>query len=1564
MEWYDAVYDTNDFVLDVNFTAQTISTAGVNARRKRVAGGYIGDLDWILQGRYDASGIITGIIKNTAENLTRIGTLTGLIGVEGAVATFLIDEEAGSGQNISFVGGFVAAPVGTISGTSYTHFDLYHKAQTDQRQLYTDLNLASGGPAGLLVATATSFDTAGATGFTLGTGGFQRIYYLDGGSSGDSGGLRTGTDIDGFAILRGRHSSTVIYRAGILAGTDLGSSVNADLAPASADATALWTGIGYVIHSSNTASKTEPFATEALNFSVDFVNGTIRTVANSIGDSGEFGAVVGAANRFGVRGTFGGALPPGILGGTVTYGLAEDDTEDSIMELSGLIGRDGAIGVFANEASASLRYAGGFSARPFALTPAAATDTAPTVVDVDVLPDYPDFAKDVLTPAGTSQGGFLKTNAEDFGVYQPTTAYSTHTRNFERANPTGGAWVNLPTAFGLVPNSVVTLRNDIDFDGGVGYFYIQDDNESIFYYYAGILADTDLGAPRTETEGTAIWPGRFIDELIKDHADKDNFVDFHIDFGRGELQFRNPASTAGGYTLAYGTNRYTLNGIFGNRIIDKNGNILTTGQLGGQITRVSTISGSQVAPITGLIGEKGVVGAFVNSANLSGFAGGFWAVPELAEPVDLNDKLVNFADWSDPFGRATPPPTKPSSPSKSEFLTGNAAVTVIGGPNEIELDGSGLNEPTNVSPCCALGDGRARFALTFGNATYDGKPLGGAGTAADGVAGFATTGPSSSRGHYRYAGLLSGTDLGAPISANTPVGAWKGRFVGIRRGTSSSLFRTIRDFTLNVTYNGTGGGTLTMFNAANTPNSTITDSLTSTSYYEMVNGAYDASGVISGKINFRHVQGDDDITVEGILTGLIGVDGAVGAFISGTGTIKSIGEYSNTVRAFGGFVAGPAYVPPMGTTAFLLENALDGDGASMTIPTVAGTNLYNFITAGATELTLTNATNKSAVKLGDLDGNDNSASGFAIETTSPGGVTRRHVGILDGTDVGAPLTLSANITADWTGLLSIQTETLISAKAITLNVGFDGTTGTITTQHGGFYYDTTGGSADPNIVINGKFGANGVIYGTTSATNTSAPLSTVAIAGTLTGLIGVNGAVAVFAGNNGGGNYGYAGGFVATPKPSPACATTNCVDYADWATTTTPDVVNGFVTEHKFATSAGSAVLTNQLVATSTSVYDTSAGGDVSDGFGYYHSSGYYYVGILATTNLGAPLDMTTAEGIWSGEVTLAESDGSIATVETHDFTLGVTFGATSSGNAGSVDSGAIGTTDITFAGEFDANGVITGTTASTANGAGVVQGLIGAEGAVGAFHSTKTGNGAYAGGFIAKPTEPDVSYAAWESSFDTGGVNADQTLQDSGFTNAVRGTSDYIKLDGDTKIVTSAGTFTPNILRLNETVGEPGYESGIAYRNVSVTGSLGQTYAGILPTTNLGAPLVDGSKDGTWTGRLEGITGFAEPSLALDTFSMKVTWTGNGGTIKSLDGDGDVGFAPVGGFDKGMKFTGDFNALGVMWGDVKANINDVDPDNGTFSGLIGAKGAVGVFEGVTGVFSYGGGFVVQPPSN
>ncbi len=57
---------------------------------------------------------------------------------------------------------------------------------------------------------------------------------------------------------------------------------------------------------------------------------------------------------------------------------------------------------------------------------------------------------------------------------------------------------------------------------------------------------------------------------------------------------------------------------------------------------------------------------------------------------------------------------------------------------------------------------------------------------------------------------------------------------------------------------------------------------------------------------------------------------------------------------------------------------------------------------------------------------------------------------MNGTDVGSPLTLDASITGEWKGFLAMQTANFSSAKAITLDVGFDGTVGTIATKSGGF----------------------------------------------------------------------------------------------------------------------------------------------------------------------------------------------------------------------------------------------------------------------------------------------------------------------------------------------------------------------------------------------------------------------------------------------------------------------------------------------------------------------------------
>ncbi|MCA8836154.1 MAG: hypothetical protein K8953_13820, partial [Proteobacteria bacterium] len=60
----------------------------------------------------------------------------------------------------------------------------------------------------------------------------------------------------------------------------------------------------------------------------------------------------------------------------------------------------------------------------------------------------------------------------------------------------------------------------------------------------------------------------------------------------------------------------------------------------------------------------------------------------------------------------------------------------------------------------------------------------------------------------------------------------------------------------------------------------------------------------------------------------------------------------------------------------------------------------------------------------------------------------------------------------------------------------------------------------------------------------------------------------------------------------------------------------------------------------------------------------------------------------------------------------------------------------------------------------------------------------------------------------------------------------------------------------------------------------------------------------------------------------------------------------------------GYFNAAGVMWGAFA--VGDEANDNASFSGLIGEKGAVGVFKGsskTTERIGYVGGFFVKPPA-
>ncbi len=477
----------------------------------------------------------------------------------------------------------------------------------------------------------------------------------------------------------------------------------------------------------------------------------------------------------------------------------------------------------------------------------------------------------------------------------------------------------------------------------------------------------------------------------------------------------------------------------------------------------------------------------------------------------------------------------------------------------------------------------------------------------------------------------------------------------------------------------------------------------------------------------------------------------------------------------------------------------------------------------------------------------------------------------------------------------------------------------------------------------------------------------------------------------------------ATCAGTPACAD-GVITYADWVEIASPDATPNTTTRRNqflqgdattgLNVGTGYALFNGRVPSTLTIDFENGhprilipgIEGDATGGLALFRGEvadvNYYYVGILPNTNLGAPITTTTGTAKWGGRLFLLFAND-------HNFILDVDFGKRE------VSFPVSATNNFSLKGTWDERGVITGTTLEAQyldaertmlnvghalNTPGILTGLIGQDGAVGVFHSNNDGIGTqpYIGGFIVVPPPPPdpcialsncAEFSAWESSFASGGVNVSQPLRDSGFTNnvtrteLVRATSDYIKLDGDNKIVTSGGTFTPNILRLHDSVEQDGYESGFAYAHDDIN-TTGQTYAGILATTNLGAPLIDDSKDGTWTGRLAGITGVGD-SLGSNTaaFSLTVTFGGDSdvaGSVGTIKTEGTNGFASIDGNSNGIRLIGDFNAAGVMWG--RMNLGGAVDDNGTFSGLIGAKGAVGVFEGVNPSFSFSGGFELHPP--
>ncbi len=683
---------------------------------------------------------------------------------------------------------------------------------------------------------------------------------------------------------------------------------------------------------------------------------------------------------------------------------------------------------------------------------------------------------------------------------------------------------------------------------------------------------------------------------------------------------------------------------------------------------------------------------------------------------------------------------------------------------------------------------------------------------------------------------------------------------------------------------------------------------------------------------------------------------------------------------------------------------------------LANDKKYTLITGGAESLELGDAVAKHATVFGDLTFKStvlpvsSSFRGETAFTASPNvaggisyasnaGVTKFYAGLLSDTDVG--LLLEAAPTANWVGRLAIvygEAITADSSHAVAdfqLMIDFANPTPTLSQtvrlNVGDFY---------GQVIIAGEFNDKGVIYGTTTYQLINSSSNAVVSSGTglLTGLIGQKGAAAVF--HRTAGTTNFIGGFVATPYVPAEDDFPNKVTFRDWVrefdyplpTSALVEEARITAPSHFIRPKAGEMLadgerfdLTGFTGTTERTARrnDTMGNAGYTDGFiygfGTIDNRTHSFVGILPSTDLGAPLTEAIAMATWYGHVRFSNS----ATPNPTEFEL--TFDGT---NRGTID--AVTGNNLTLDLMFDDKGIITGDVTSRLpglEGTAPARGLIGEEGLVGVFANVNGGPSAYTlyGGFVAQPGPPPVAnQAAWVASFN-GGVPARLTATTTA---------------SDRKRQFLAGGETA-LIDINDTIGVPVYfgltfksamyngaalsgdndiKDGFAGLVDTVSGVLKVYYVGILSGTDLGRPLKETVGSITWNGQIETVrAGLAD--IKKD-FSLKITLGESNGVSGAL---GSIAGAVLSDGTNHYQLTGTYDVNGVITGEViygeftgsiaGGDLETEDDANGILTGLIGQYGAVGVFlagggtkeaipDAASATDGYAGGFVVSgaPP--
>ena len=375
-------------------------------------------------------------------------------------------------------------------------------------------------------------------------------------------------------------------------------------------------------------------------------------------------------------------------------------------------------------------------------------------------------------------------------------------------------------------------------DAASGFYYVEgtDIVNGLRKGAAGLLPTTDLGAPLAVADKTLAWDGSYYHPRLDLVGQSISDVTFIID-----LQ----ASTITAKAVAFHGHFAEFNLVF-----DANG--LISGEVDiifDSLPNTVVFDDYDIVTDTteavGLIGQGGLVGVFrspTRSLRGTPIFGGF------AADNSLTDNMVSYADWVE-----------------SAVLKADGSLNEAVAGAEVA---SGFLPTQRVYRSNTVGDFYATLPAEIGDTRVNltSEELGGA--IENGVTLGLALGEDGAR--YYYAGLDYTVKLGAPVVATTGTAVWNGwaRVLDGTGGTSTAI-------SLEVDYENSA---VAAFFAGNY----------GAGHY-FLDGGFDARGVITGTAVRAGFAGDvrtgtQTGAINGVLSGLIGSNGAVGAFIAGGGT--------------------------------------------------------------------------------------------------------------------------------------------------------------------------------------------------------------------------------------------------------------------------------------------------------------------------------------------------------------------------------------------------------------------------------------------------------------------------------------------------------------------------------------------------------------------------------------------------------------------------------------------------------------------------------------------------------